>query len=214
MFWYTYLQDNTPIWYVAQNTAPAADDPVWTSPLYRFTWDGGNANGVVVGEAIVTRTAADQFNFTWRVDGTFGTEAISPLAGPGCVSSGGSNLDYGGSWYAPALSGYGFSVLTLPNPSTEVEVAYLYDDLGRPRWLYGQNAPFGSGTFALTQFRGFCPTCAFAAIQPSAGGTLVRTFDTVRTGTANLTASFLAPVAGSWSTNQPTEKLTRDIPCQ
>jgi subtilisin family serine protease len=212
MFWYTYLQDGSPIWYVAQTTAPAADDSVWTAPLYRFTWDGGASNGVVAGEVIVTRTAADQFNFSWRVDGTFGTEAMVSVANPACVNFGGSTLDYGGSWYAPALSGYGYSVLTFP--STEVEVAYLYDALGQPRWLYGQNSPFGSGSFALTQYRGFCPTCAFSAIQGSAGGTLARTFGSGRTGTANLNATFVAPVSGTWSTNQPTEKLTRDIPCQ
>jgi hypothetical protein len=133
------------------------------------------------------------------------------VAPPACPQVGGAAIDYSGTWYAPTLDGYGFSVLTLA--STEVEVAYLYDAQGVPRWLYGSNAPCGSGNFALTQFTGFCPACAFQAIQGRAAGTLTRGLANARGGSASVSGTFLAPLSGTWTTSHATTKLTDDLGC-
>lgn len=211
LVWYTYLEDGSPTWYLAQGAKPAAGAGVWQAPLYRFAWDGSANTGTVVGEVLLTTSATNQLTYSWLVDGRYGSEPMIEVAPPACPQVGGGAIDYSGTWYAPALSGYGFSVLTLA--STEVEVAYLYDGQGNPRWLYGQNSPFGSGSFALTQYTGFCPLCAYAAIQGRSAGTLTRTLANARSGSAAVSATFLAPVAGAWSTSQPTAKLTDDLGC-
>lgn len=212
-FWYAYLQDGSPAWYLAQAAAPASTEAVWSAPLTRFTWNGSANAGTIVGRLTLLRTGDGQLNFNWLLDGTYGSETMVPLTAPGtnCPSVAGAPTDFSGAWYAPAHSGYGYSVVA--NASTETEVAYLYDGAGNPRWLYGQNAPFGGGNFDLTQFRGFCPLCAYSAIQGTVVGQLARTFATPRTGTASVSASFVAPASGSWSVNDATAKLTRDIAC-
>jgi hypothetical protein len=134
------------------------------------------------------------------------------LPGSSCPTVAGQRVDYSGAWYAPLHSGYGYSVVT--TAGTETEVAYLYDAPGNPRWLYGQNSPFGNGTFALTQYTGFCPLCTFVPIQGPTVGQLQRTFTDPHNGTAAVNASFVAPAVGSWTVNDVTQKLTRDITCQ
>ena len=119
---------------------------------------------------------------------------------------------YSGAWYAPALPGYGYSVLTLPG--TEVQVAYLYDGAGTPRWLLGSNSPFGSGDFRLDQYRGFCPACDFVATTASAAGRVGRSYAAPAQGSATLEANLLAPLVGAWQATHATARLTRDLPCR
>lgn len=212
-FWYAYLQDGSPAWYLAQAQAPGPADGVWSAPLTRFTWNGSANFGTTVGRLSLVRSGSAQLRFNWMLDGTYGSEPMVALTAPGgnCASPGGTPTDFSGAWYAPARSGYGYSVIT--NASTETEVAYLYDAAGNPRWLYGQNSPFGSGVFDLTQYRGFCPLCAYSAIQGTSVGGLARTFANARAGTAQVDAGFVAPASGAWNVSDTTAKLTRDIPC-
>ncbi|HET9485534.1 MAG TPA: hypothetical protein VFO79_16350, partial [Xanthomonadales bacterium] len=211
LIWYTYGADNTPTWYLAQGPRPAPGAAVWSAPLLRFTWDGTSAAGLPVGEALLTATGPDAFTFTWSLDGATGSEPLVAVSPPDCPTSGGVRTDYSGAWYAPAHPGYGYSVLTYAG--TEVQVTYLYDGAGNARWLYGQNAPFGSGAFALSQFSGFCPLCA--RVQPAGPvvGTLNRTLASAGTGSAAVNATLTPPLSGTWTANDSTAKLTRDLPC-
>jgi subtilisin family serine protease len=208
LIWYTYEVDGAPTWYLAQGPVPDARvGSIWSAPLLRFAWNGASAAGAPVGEAILTRTAQNAFTYSWRVDGTYGSENMVEVAQPTCPRS---TTDYGGTWYAPAQSGFGYSVLTPGN--TEVEVAYLYDDVGNPRWLYAQGDP-SAAAFDLLQFRGFCPTCP-TSISFGTAGTLTRTFANAGAGTAAVTATLLAPLAGAWTrANEATVKLTDDLTC-
>jgi hypothetical protein len=211
--WYTYLEDGTPTWYIAQAPAAADGDGVWRSPLTRFTWNGTQNLGTPVGEVLITRTAADSFTWSWRLDGRWGSEPMTAVATrPNCPTVGGNRVDYTGGWYAPSLGGYGFSVLTLA--IAETEVAYLYDGIGVPRWLYAQTAPFGAGSLALAQYRGFCPQCAAVAVTTANVGTLVRSFAGAASGMHAVQGTFAAPVPGTWSTSHATQKLTPNLACQ
>jgi subtilisin family serine protease len=211
LIWYTYGADRAPTWYLAQGPKPAAGVAVWSAPLLRFTWDGATSAGQPVGEALLTTTGPDRFTFTWTLDGTTGSEPLVAVSPPDCPQSGGGRVDYSGAWYAPAQPGYGYSVLTYA--TTEVQVAYLYDAAGNPRWLYGQNTPFGSGTFALSQFAGFCPLCERTPPAGPVVGTLTRTLADPGSGTTGVSATLTAPLSGAWTTNDATAKLTRDLPC-
>jgi subtilisin family serine protease len=212
--WYTYRQDGTPIWYIAQNEAPAANQGAWRADLLRFTWDGTQSLATAVGEVILTRAGTDRITWAWQLDGEWGREEMVPVAAASCPQTPNGVRDFSGSWFAPSLPGYGFSVLSFRDQ--EVQVAYLYDAQGNPRWLYGQDAVLRDAPFALTQFRGFCPQCAHAPIRPeasAAAGALTRRFDSVGSGNAVVTASFQGAVGGTWSTNHVTVRLSRDLDC-
>jgi hypothetical protein len=65
----------------------------------------------------------------------------------------------------------------------------------------------------LNQYSGFCPVCAFQAVQARAAGTLLRTYTDERSGHATVNATFQSPVPGSWNADDATLKITRDIAC-
>ncbi len=211
LIWYAYDADRNPVWYYAQAAIPAANEGAWSADLYRFSWNGSANTGVVVGRVVLTPTAANRYQFSALVDGQYISEPMSELANQECPQVGGQPRDYSGSWYAPLLPGYGWSVLTLGR--AEVQIAYLYDGRGDPRWLYGQVEPFGNPTIPMSQFRGFCPSCSYTVPTSQVVGSLLRRFDSLQRGHAALNASFVSPLVGSWSTDQDTAKLTIDLAC-
>ncbi len=197
LIWYTYDSEGQPTWYYAQSPRPGSADAVWSADLYRYTWNGSRSNGVNVGRVLTTATAANRFQFTALVDGRYVSEPMIELAGQECPVVNSVATDYSGSWYPPASPGTGTSVLTLGR--TEVQIAYLYDRNGNPRWLYGQVSPFGVSTLPLSQFSGFCPSC---------------TYRSAHSGHDVVDAVLVPPLAGNWLSNQDTEKLTVDVPCR
>jgi hypothetical protein len=61
LIWFTYLEDGTPTWYLAQAAAPAANTGWWTAPLYRSAWDGSANHSTRVGSVLVTPTDTNKF---------------------------------------------------------------------------------------------------------------------------------------------------------
>jgi subtilisin family serine protease len=207
--WFTYREDGSPTWYIAQAPAPAAGQGVWQAALRRSTWNESTNLLSEVGEVIVTRTAANAFTWTWQLDGRFGSEPFVEPAVPGCVEGG--TRDYSGAWFAPARGGFGYAVTTLP--STEVQTAFLYDGIGNPVWLYSQVSPFGATSFPLQQYSGFCPQCAAVAPTTRPAGTLVRSYASQRTGNTAVEADLLPPLAGRWRTDNAVERISVDLAC-
>ncbi len=207
--WFTYRADGSPTWYLAQAVAPGANDAVWRAPLRRSTWNGTRNQLAVVGEVLLTRTGANAFQWTWQVDGTWGSEPFVEAGAPACVENG--TRDYTGVWFAPSTPGYGFVVFT--TPQTETQATFLYDAAGNPAWLYGQVAPFGSSTFSLLQFTGFCPQCAAVAPATRVAGSLVRSYADLRSGGTRIDAGFLAPLSGGWNTDDATQRISVDLAC-
>ncbi len=211
LIWYAYDDQRQPVWYYAQAPKPVRNDSVWRADLYRFVWNGSRNQGTVAGQVVVTTTGTNRFQFAAMVDGRYTSEPMSELALQECPRVNGVATDFSGSWYAPVLSGYGYSVLTLGR--TEVQIAYLYDADGNPRWLYGQASPFGVDTLPLLQLQGFCPTCSYSAPTSDTAGTIQRRYTDVHTGHERLQVDFLAPLSGHWLTDQDTVKLTTDLIC-
>ena len=211
MVWYTYLQDGSPAWYIATGPRPPAGRGTWSAPLLRFTWDGAASASTVVGEAMLTPTGADRFTYSWLLDGRYGSEPFEPAGTIACPAIGGAPTSVAGSWFAPALSGYGFNIVT--SAGSEAMTTYVYDASGHPRWLLGGTATPGVGTVALTQYAGFCPTCAHAPIQPANAGTLLRNYADATHANATLSLAFAAPAGGTWQTTHAIEKITASTPC-
>jgi len=212
LIWYTYLEDGTPTWYLAQADAALQGELAWSAPLGRYTWDGTRAQGTPVGRVTLVRTSATRFTFDWLLNGTHGSEPMMRIDGGGCPLQGGVPLPVTGAWYAPATSGYGYNVLAFA--STELIVSYLYDADGNPRWQLGQNTPFGSRQFALGQYRGFCPICAYVPVTSTPAGALARDYLGSTDGQVTSSTSWLAPVVGGWQVEDVVQMLSSPVVCQ
>ncbi|MCE3005115.1 MAG: hypothetical protein LW860_20825 [Xanthomonadaceae bacterium] len=207
--WYTYREDGSPVWYIAQSAVPAAGQGVWRAPLQRSTWNGSSNLLTEVGEVILTRTGPNAFRWTWQLDGRTGSEPLFAVAPPECVEGG--TRDYSGLWFAPARSGYGYSVITLP--ATELQIPFIYDAAGNPVWLNAQVAPFGASTLPLQQYSGFCPLCAAVTPTVRSVGTLVRAFGTANNGSTRVDATLLAPLTGTWASDDAVQRLSSTPSC-
>lgn len=212
-YWYTYLEDATPTWYIALNTSPAAGSGTWTSPLARVTWDGKAINAyATVGSAVITPISATDYMFSWHLFGTSGSEHFTLLGSSVCVPFNGAQGNFTGQWYAPAESGYGMDVLALPN--LQNDTFYLYDSQGQPRWAAGFVEQFAANaSIALMQFSGFCPTCAFAPVATKNIGTLKVDYGDVLSGHYSTDLSLQAPLSGTWKIDQPISRLTGSTTC-
>jgi subtilisin family serine protease len=209
--WYTYLEDGTPTWYVAQDAAPGASVGTWTSTLYRVTWDGGAGTPTPVGDMTLTATATDRLMFSWHLYGQTGSEAMQLLAAPQCVDAGG-NVNLNGEWYPPAQPGYGFDALALP--SQQFDAFYLYDDTGNPRWVVGSNGPFAaSSSVPMVQSTGFCPLCAYAPYTTQPAGDFTVKYSNATQGHLTTAITLNAPLSGAWNIDQPIARLTGSATC-
>jgi subtilisin family serine protease len=209
--WYTYLEDGTPTWYVAQNAAPAAGAGIWISTLYRVAWDSSAGTPTPVGDVILTTTSEDHLIFSWHLYGQTGSEAMQLLAAPACVSAGG-NVNLNGEWYPAAQPGYGFDALVLPNQ--QFDAFYMYDDTGNPRWVVGSNGPFAaSSTLPMVQSTGFCPLCAFVAYTTQPAGDFTVKYSNATQGHLTTAITLSAPLSGTWNIDQPITRLTGSATC-
>lgn len=212
-YWYTYLEDGTPIWYGVQNTAPAAGAGAWTAPLARVTWDGNGINAYAeAGNVIITPINANDYMFSWHLYGATGSEHFT-LIGPNvCVPFNGAQGDFTGQWYAPAQSGYGMDVLALPE--LQNDTFYFYDSLGQPRWADGNVATFGAhANVSLMQYSGFCPSCSYAAVATKTIGNLKIDYSDVLSGRYSTDLTLQPPLSGTWKIDQPISRLTGKTTC-
>jgi subtilisin family serine protease len=199
--WYTYFADGTPTWYYMQGPAPGANG-LWTSLLYRAAWNGTSNTLVEVGSVTVSPTAANEFTFSYNLDGETGSEAFRNFGG-GCPSLSGSPLNVSSHWFNPARAGTGYSVQMFPN--YEYYAIFVYDGLGVPRFLTVERPSFGgaSATGTLEQLGGFCPLCARTASPTrSAIGTFSRTFSGGTFSNLTLNGTYVNGVPGTWSANE------------
>jgi subtilisin family serine protease len=213
LYWYTYLEDGTPIWYTAGAPVPDANTGTWTAPLVRVNWKGDTINTFdIVGDVLLTPISVTDFMFSWHLNGVSGSERFTQLALGGCVNVNSAQANLTGQWFAPTQSGYGMDVLALP--STQFDAFYLYDALGQPRWVAGSASPFGaSTTLGLSQLSGFCPVCNLVATVPTQVGTLTANFTSGTQGHYATQINLAPPLSGSWNIDQPTMRLTGNPAC-
>lgn len=209
--WYTYLEDGTPVWYLASGPYTSS---LWSAPLLRVVWDGALPYVTEVGRLGLTFNAADSVQFSWHLLDGVGSEPFQPLiAARDCVDDGGQAVNYSGHWFAPAESGYGSTIYTYAD--VEVHIHYLYDLLGVPRWVIGTNAPFGNEEVPLNQIIGFCPDCDAVPTIAEPAGTATRDYTSEQSANLSLDVSFSGPVPGGWQReNLSISPLTAPVTCQ
>jgi hypothetical protein len=209
--WYTFREDGTPTWYLAQGAAPAGEVGAWSADLYRASWNGSSGAPTRVGEVVLTATSPNHAMFSWHLDGTSGSEAFELIANPACVNVNG-NVNLNGEWFPPAQAGYGFDALVLPGQ--QFDAFYMYDASGNPRWVVGANGPFAaSSTIAMLQSTGFCPVCAYQALTTQPAGNMTVTYTNGSSGQLNTAIALNAPLSGTWNVNQPIARLTGTSTC-
>ena len=213
LYWYTYLEDGTPVWYTAQATAPEGAATTWNAPLLRVNWDGKAVDGYdVVGDAVVTPVSAQEFIYSWHVNGIGGSERFVQLAPSSCLTFQGAPADFTGQWYAPAQPGYGMDVLGLS--TQQFDAFYLYDALGEPRWVAGSVPNFSaSSSVAMNQLSGFCPSCSYAPTVATPVGTLNVNYADATQGHYTTALTLAAPLTGTWNVDQPIVRLTGSTSC-
>lgn len=212
VIWYTYLQDTTPTWYYMQGAKPGVDG-IWKGQIYRAVWNGTTKSHTVIGEAQITVTGTNTFNFHYNLDGQTGSEPMSAYV-TGCPQFNGSDLNISAHWYNPAESGFGYSFQV--NPTYEFVANFLYDGQGVSRFLVaerGGNYSSASESFALEQIGGFCPLCTAVPTTRTTVGTFSRTYSTNNIVSVGTNVTFANGVPGSWNRTSGVAALTEKQGC-
>ena len=212
--WYTYFEDGTPTWYYSQGASPTAAG-IWKAELFRVTWDGGATHAVDVGDVIITATGTQAMNFSFNVDGKSGFDPMIRVGGGSCPNHLSVPLDVSGHWFAPSLSGFGYTYLATggANPQ-EVFIPYVYDGQGVPRWLYGQkNFVAGTNDFSLQWFSGFPPLAPSQGLIGTPAGTGSRTLASNNVTNMAVNSSFGGALTGTWTQNRPVGLLSQRKNC-
>lgn len=213
--WYTYLEDGTPTWYYTQAPVPTANG-IWRADLLRVVWNGSTASATDVGDLIITETGVSTITVSYNIDGKSGSETMARVGGGSCPSFNAANLDVTGHWYSPDKSGFGYSFIATGGGSPqEVMIPYVYDNVGFPRWIYGQKG-FNSAVnnYNFQWFSGFAPTATKVALTGTAAGTGTRTLATNNITNMSVNTTFTGLLTGSWTENRAVAQLSQRKNCQ
>lgn len=206
LIWYSYDGHGRPIWYASDSVL--LDRGSWRASLYQHHIGANReVQRIRVGQVALTLLAGNELLFHWQLDGRAGTERFSYLL-PDCALA--ENSD-SGTWYEPARSGYGLSLLRFSGRWTGV--AYLYDDEGAPRWA-AVDIPAGSSAAPLMVYQsGSCPGCGNRLPQfQRAGQIRIDSVGARLSHQIDLTADF--PGAHlAWQRSALLQKLSSDVVC-
>lgn len=183
--WYTYEASGSAVWYTAQGPVATLGQDEW--PLLRHRWvNGAKAPAVMVGSVKVTLSSSESATFAWKItDATAGpgsgTHTIVPFIQSGVLRE----VDRSGTWFDPANSGWGLSLLE--QGDVVGGALFTYDPTGEPTWAAGFER--GAGSVELYTSRGACPACTFEESRLVSAGRIGFDFASesrLTLGTANL----------------------------
>jgi len=223
---YSYRDDNTPLWYLATGTVT---NGVFSGDASQFDYDANRmekaqaipgtggpvtidfsqssvANAAACNDGTNRGTATLLGAFDFDLDGTAGQWCVEPFQfGTGPVVP-----DFTGSWFNSTDSGWGMTIYTRLSQtaglSDLIVVLYYYDADGMPRWALGVllGADLSQEvTVDMSQFTGFCPTCAPVTPGDAPAGTVRLLLSAPSTtagsgNTANINVDFLGAPGGQW----------------
>jgi hypothetical protein len=211
LIWYSYEEDGQPAWYIAGS--PTVTGNIWVSDLYRVTNDGAQQQLTTVGKVSVTALAEDDQLFTFTLFGQSGTDRMQPSAAQTCPQVDGSERSYTGLWYRGVDGLGGASVVV--NANDQAQIHYLFDDSGRPRWLFAgeEGLPPNAPEIPMLQFTGYCALCDGPEPTSEPAGVLTRDFSSETAGSWTLDYLFQPPLSGSVERSDQIIKLTDTLDC-
>lgn len=205
MLWYTFTDDHKPTWYLSAGLTPQGN--IWSGDLLRFTNDGTTQQFVKVGKVVITMLGNGDAIFSWTLFGKSGSERMSivgGLAGNPCPNLNAQATSVSGFW-GKQDDGLGGASVLFTN-SVHAEIHYLYDGKGYPVWL--QAAGASGNDIILSQFQGFCPTCAASTVSSVDVGLLTPQFSSDSAGNWNLNYLLTSPLTGNINRNDGIIKLS------
>ena len=210
MLWYTYDTQGDPTWYYAQGSHTG-----WMTPmrLYRAAWLGDRQRLYPVGLVSLRADNAGSLIFDYEIDGERGVETLSPFL-TGCPQVAGTPLDASGHWFDPAFAGTGYSVQVHPN--YEFISAFIYDQLGRPRFLVAERGgafDAGNDTLVLEQLQGFSPLGEHVTPVRSPVGLLQRRYQDGQLAEVSIAAEFSGTIPGAWNSLHVVRPLSATQGC-
>ena len=189
--WYTYKEDNTPIWYLASGSKKGDS---WQAELKQYQWDGTQTMATQVGTVSIQFSSAESGLLNWQLAGKSGQDEISLFQlSPGAAI----DSERTGLLYDLNQPGWGWSVIRQGN--VEASALYFYDQMGQPRWALGNNSGDGNATsYALSTYQGTCPSCNFEVATASPAGSMSRQFTSPSTATLTTNITLPQPLSGEW----------------
>lgn len=210
MLWYTYDTQGDPTWYYAQGSHTGLMTPM---KLYRAAWLGDRQRLYPVGLVSLRADTAGSLVFDYEIDGERGVEILSPFLA-GCPQVAGAPLDASGHWFDPAFAGTGYSVQVHPN--YEFISAFVYDELGRPRFLVAERGgafDADDDTLVLEQLQGFSPLGEHVAPIRNPVGLLQRRYQDGRLAEVSIDAEFSGTIPGAWDSLHAVQPLSATQGC-
>jgi len=163
VLWYTYDAGGRAIWYTAQGSLRSQPSAPLT--LLQHRWSGGHkADATAVGTLRLDIKSPELIEVSWAVGAMQGKWSLRPFIVSGIMNE----VDHSGTWFDPANSGWGFSMIE--QGDVLGTIVYTYDASGAPTWIAG----FGRDRTGveLSRFDGTCPSCAYRAPSASSVGRL------------------------------------------
>jgi len=164
--WYTYDSAGKAVWYTAQGATSTIGTASW--PLLKHRWvNGKKADPTTVGSFKLSFSNVQSGQIDFTIDGVNGTWTIQPFVATSMIG----DVDHSGSWYEPANSGWGFTVIQ--QADVLGGALFTYDANGDPVWLSGFER--GTNSIGYLLYSGTCPTCTYKPFTTQGAGRL--TFD-------------------------------------
>jgi hypothetical protein len=209
LLWYTYADGRAPTWYLSAGLTLGGN--IWQGDLLRFTNNGAQQQFVGVGQVAMTQLAQGDSIFSWTLFGKSGSERMDVISGLNnpCPMIDGATTSISGLW-GKAVEGLGGASVLYRN-SVHAEIHYMFDARGNPVWL--QAAGASANDLILSQFEGYCPTCAASAISMQDVGVLTHDYDSSSSGTWNFNYQLAPPLAGSVLRQDTVTRLSDVRPC-
>ncbi len=217
--WYTYLEDGTPVWYLA-DTYRVSDTgnagQIW-GDLKRVTMGSSGKMLTKVGTIAISLIDANHLVYSYNLNGQSGSSSMLLLGTHTCPTLSGSNSTTTGLWYPPAHDGIGESLIV--NNHDEYYAIYVYDATGNPRWAYAEQPldtppqALAARTLTAYQLAGSCPQCTWAASSSTAIGSFTRNLIQGGISSIGINFNFVSPLAGSWNETHPVVRLSMTYAC-
>ncbi len=150
--------------------------------------------------------------YSYSLLGIVGSDKMVPLSPNTCPTASGAKKSYHGTWGKQQI-GLGGATASVFDTS-QSHIHYLFDGMGKPRFLLASPNPVQSATVTtmpFLQFNAYCATCPEVPVQISEVGTFTRNFATESTG--SWTFDYLA-WAQTVNRSDQIVKISDPIQCQ
>jgi hypothetical protein len=194
LLWYTFDDTGEPTAY--QAVAPLTG-PQWRAALQQARRDVDSGAIVVadVGEIGIDFDSNTEATLRWQFAGR---EAGSERMRAFLFADGEPRFEVTGTWYPPAESGNGATVVR--RGEVTAAVIYYYDAAGALRWALGSGDAADAVEIDLLSYTGFCPDCDAAAMpvahQPA--GRVLLHFITPQRARVDTELHYPGPAGGLW----------------